>query len=106
LREITEIEALTGGIKRTEEALEAFAEVLGADEERLGGICVELDEADGGAGRERGEEVFVEGGGEVVAAVEIKHERRILRGREEVDSRQLNVERAERRVGVVDRFAR
>ena len=58
---------------RAEEALHAFAEVLRADQERLGVFGVGLDEADGGAGRESGEEVFGVVFGEVLAAVEIEH---------------------------------
>jgi hypothetical protein len=63
--------------------LHALAEVLGADEEGLGGFGVvrmELDEADGGTWREGGEEVVVVVFGEVLAAVEIEHGSRILRG--------------------------
>jgi hypothetical protein len=57
---------------------------LRADEERLGVVGVfstELDEADGGAGRERGEEVFGVGCVKLLAGVEIEHGRRILRER-------------------------
>ena len=67
---------------RAEQALHAFAEILRANEERLGVFsvfCVELDEDDSGAGRESGEEVFGVVFGEVLAAVEIKHGRRVLR---------------------------
>ena len=82
--EFAEVEALAGWIEWAEEALEAFAEILRADEEGLGGfvlcvLLVELDEADGGARRESGEEIFVVRCVEVLAAVEVEHGVRILR---------------------------
>jgi hypothetical protein len=77
--EVAEIEAFAGGVWRAEETLHAFAEVLRADEERLGIFSVRLDEADGGERRESGEEVFGVGWGELLAAIEIEHGRRILR---------------------------
>ena len=99
LREFAKIEAFAGGIERAEQALHALAEVLRADEERLGAfgvLCMELDQADGGTRRETGEEIFVVGCVEILAAVEVEHGRRILRRMEEVDSRQLKVEREEK----------
>ena len=88
MREIAEVEAFAGGIVGAEEALHAFAEILRADEKRLGVFSARLNQTDSGARWERGEEVFVVRGGEVLAAVEIEHEVRILRGEEEqVDSR-------------------
>lgn len=77
-RELAKIEALAGGVERAEEALHAFAKVLRADEERLGVFSVRLDQADGGTRRESGEEIFVARCVKVLAAVEIKHEIRIL----------------------------
>jgi hypothetical protein len=85
--EVAKVEALARGIWRAEKALHAFAEILGADEEGLGVFGVGLDEADGGERGESGEEVFGVGWGEVLAAVEIEHGRRILR--REVKERRL-----------------
>ena len=76
--EIAEIEALRGGIRRAEKALHTFAEVLRADEERLGVFSARLNQTDGGDWWECGEEVFVVGCVEFLAAVEIEHEVRIL----------------------------
>lgn len=75
--EFAEIEALAGGIGRAEKALETAAQVLRADQERFGVGGVVLDEADGGARREGGEEVFVASGVEVLAAIEFEHGNRI-----------------------------
>ena len=110
MRQVAEIQAFGGGIVRAKETLHAFAEILRADEEWLGAFGVfrmELDEDDGGARRESGEEVFVVRCVKVLAAVEIQHGRRILRWvgecfvtrdpcsveEEEVERRQLKVER-------------
>jgi hypothetical protein len=76
-REFAEIEALAGWNGRAKEALEAAAQVLRADEERLGIGGAGLDEADGRARGKCGEEIFVANGIEVLAAVEFQHEDRI-----------------------------
>src|SRR5580704_6198105 len=76
--ELAKIEALAGRIGGAEKALQAALEVLGANEEGLGIFGARFDEADGGFGREGGEEVFVRAGGiEGEAAVEFKHGDRI-----------------------------
>src|ERR1700735_1456263 len=77
--EFAEVEAFAGGVERAEQALHAFAEVLRADQERLGVFGVWLDQADGGARGQSGEEVFGVVFGEILAAVEIEHGSRILR---------------------------
>lgn len=60
-----------------EEPLEAAAQVLRANEKRLGVGGAGLDEADGRARRKSGEEVFVARGVEILAAVEFEHGDRI-----------------------------
>jgi hypothetical protein len=76
--EFAEIEALAGGVGGAEKALEAASQILGADQERLGVFGARFDEADGGLGRQGGEEVVVrEGGIEGEAAVEFEHGDRI-----------------------------
>ena len=76
-REIAKIEALAGRLGGAEKALQSAAQVLRADEERLGVFRACLDQADGGARREGGEEVFLARGVEVLAAVEFQHGDRI-----------------------------
>jgi hypothetical protein len=78
-REIAKIEALAGRIGGTKKPLEAAAQVLRADKERLGVFRAGLDQADGGAGRKRGEKVFVARRVKVLAAIEFQHGDRITR---------------------------
>ncbi len=70
---------LLAGIGRAEEALQAAAQILRANQEWLGVFRASFDEADGGSGRKSGEEIFVAGGIEVLAAVEFEHGDRIYR---------------------------
>lgn len=76
--EVAEVEAFGRGIGRAEEALHTFAEVLRANEEGFGIFSARLNKNDSGAGRESGEEVFVIGGVEFLAAIEVEHGVRIL----------------------------
>ena len=77
-REFAEIEAFACWIGRAEEALQAAAQVLRADEEGLGVFGAGFDKADSGFGRQGGEEIFVRAGGiEFEAAVEFQHGDRI-----------------------------
>ena len=68
-REFAQIQALAGWVWRAEEALQAAAQVLRANQEGLGVFRAGFDEADGGFGRQGGEEVFVTSGIEFEAAV-------------------------------------
>lgn len=78
-REIAKVEPLARRIGGAEKTLEAAAQILRADKERLGVFRACLDQADGGAGRKRGEKVFVARRVEVLAAIEFQHGDRITR---------------------------
>jgi len=78
LGKITQTEALGRGIQRAEEAIEPASEVLGANEEWLGGGIARKDQADGGVRRQGGEEIGVGRRSQVGAAIEFEHEVRIL----------------------------
>lgn len=77
--EIAEVEALRARLGRTEQTLKAPPQILRAKEKRLGVFCTSFNEADGGARRESGEQVFVAGRIEVLAAVQFQHVLSILR---------------------------
>jgi len=76
-REFAEVEAFAGRIGRAEEALQAAAQVLRANQKRFGVFSARFNQADGGARGKSGEEIFVARGVEVLAAVEFEHEDRI-----------------------------
>ena len=75
-REFAKIEPFAGGIGGAEEALQA-AQILRANQKRLGVFRARFDQADGGFGRQGGEKIFVAGRVEILAAVEFKHGDRI-----------------------------
>ena len=65
-------------IERAEKPLHASAQILRAYQERLGFFGVSLDQTDGGARWERGEEIFVARPRKFLAAMESQHLDRIL----------------------------
>ncbi len=77
-REFAQIEALAVGIGGAEEALQPAAQILGANQKRFGVFRARFDQANGGFGRQNGEEIFFRARGiEGEAAVQFEHGDRI-----------------------------
>src|SRR5260370_42441099 len=75
-----EIEALAGGIRRTEQALQAALQILRADQQPLSARVAKFDEANSRTRRKSGKEVLVLSDVKGGSAVGVQDGLRILRG--------------------------
>ncbi len=76
--EFAQIEAFAGRIGGAKESLQASAQILRANQKWFGVFRPRFDQADGGFGRQGGEEIFLRARGiEFEAAVQFKHGDRI-----------------------------